>query len=77
MGDETSATAFVDHGPGTLYGHLHKLRTVQADSVRVYWDEVQKDGTFVRFWGIITDVAETATSGGPRRIVNYNFNMIV
>ena len=77
MGDETSATAFVDHGPDTLYGHLHKLRTIQADSVRVYWDEVQKDGTFVRFWGIITDVAETASSGGPRRIVNYSFNMIV
>ena len=26
LGDEKSSTAFADHGPSTLYGHLHKIR---------------------------------------------------
>ena len=77
LGDESSATAFDDHGPSTLYGHLHKARKLQAESVDVYWDEKQKDGTYVRFWGVITDVTETRGTGGPRAIVNFSFNMAI
>lgn len=43
----------------------------------MYWDEIQKDGTYVRFWGLITNVNETRTTGGPRAIVNYTFTMVV
>ena len=53
------------------------VRKLQADSIRVYWDEIQKDGTYVRFWGIITNVDESHGTDGPRSIVSYNFNMIV
>ena len=77
LGDESSATAFDDHGPSTLYGHLHKARKLQAESVDVYWDEKQKDGTYVRFWGVITDVTETRGTGGPRAIMNFSFNMAI
>jgi len=79
MGDESASESsqFTAGGPGTMYGHLHKLRSIQANSVRVYWDEAQKDGTFVRFWGIVTDVTDTRASGGPRALVNYSFNMVV
>jgi len=78
LGDSSSADAFEDFGdPSKLYGHLHMVRKIQADNVRVYWDEPQKDGTFVRFWGIITNVSETLGVGGPNAIVSYNFNMIV
>jgi hypothetical protein len=79
MGDESASEAdqFDAGKPGTTYGHLHKLRNIQANSVRVYWDEAQKDGTFVRFWGIITDVTDTRASGGPRALVNYSLTMIV
>ena len=78
LGDTTSATPFVTWGArNTLYGHLHMVRKIQADGVRVYWDEPQKDGTYVRFWGVVTDVAETLPAGGPRVIINYTFNMVV
>ena len=77
LGDESSATAFDDHGPSTLYGHLHKARRLQAESVDVYWDEKQKDGTYVRFWGVITDVTETRGTGGPRALMNFSFNMAI
>ena len=77
LGDESSATAFDDHGPSTLYGHLHKARKLQAESVDVYWDEKQKDGTYVRFWGVITDVTETRGTGGPRALMNFSFNMAI
>ena len=77
LGDENSSTAFADHGPGTLYGYLHMTRRLQAESVPVYWDEPQKDGTFVRLWGVITDVNETAAASGPRRVVSYSFNMSI
>jgi hypothetical protein len=53
------------------------VRKIQADGVRVYWDEPQKDGTYVRFWGVVTDVAETHPTGGPRVIITYTFNMVV
>ena len=77
LGDEKSSTAFADHQADSLYGHLHKIRNLQADSVPVYWDEIQKDGTYVRFWGLITNVNETRTTGGPRAIMNYTFTMVV
>jgi hypothetical protein len=78
LGDSSSSTAFEDYGdPSTLYGHLHMVRKLQADNVRVYWDEIQKDGTYVRFWGMVTSVSESLATGGPRAIQSYNFNMIV
>ena len=77
LGDEKSATAFDNHGPSTLYGHLHKIRRIQAEGVDVYWDEPQKDGTFVRLWGVVTDVTETRGIGGPKAIMNYSFNMAI
>ena len=30
-----------------MYGHLHTLRRIQSEDVRVYWDEKQKDGTLL------------------------------
>ncbi len=77
LGDENSSGAFDDHGPSTLYGHLHKIRNIQADAVRVYWDEPQKDGTFIRFWGMITNVNETRGTGGPRAVMSYTFTLVV
>ena len=79
LGDEGDSVSekFDSHGPSSLYGHLHQVRNMQADSVRVYWDEQQKDGTYVRFWGIITDVTDTRGVSGPRSVVNYSFNMTV
>jgi len=78
LGDTSSATPFTTWGPrGTLYGHLHMLRKVHADNVRVYWDEIQKDGTYVRFWGVVIEVSESHGMGGPRAVVGYNFNMVV
>ena len=43
----------------------------------VYWDEKQKDGTYVRFWGIITDLNENHAVGGPRAPVKYNFTLTI
>tara|TARA_B100001094_G_scaffold219532_1_gene213634 strand:+ start:5862 stop:8864 length:3003 start_codon:yes stop_codon:yes gene_type:complete len=77
LGDESKTTAFADQQAATLYGHLHKVRNLQADAVPVYWDEIQKDGTFVRFWGIISNVNETRGTGGPKAIMNYTFTLIV
>tara|TARA_B100001094_G_scaffold218992_1_gene213097 strand:+ start:5498 stop:8488 length:2991 start_codon:yes stop_codon:yes gene_type:complete len=77
LGDENSSSAFDDHGPSTLYGHLHKLRNIQADGVDVYWDEPQKDGTFVRLWGKVTNVNETRAVGGPRAVKSYTFTLVV
>jgi len=77
LGDENNSSAFSLNGPGSTYGYLHKIRKLQANGKRVYWDEIQKDGTFVRFWGVISDIDESAEVGGPRRIVNYSFNLVV
>jgi hypothetical protein len=75
LGDEGSATAFDDHGPSTLYGHLHTIRNIQAQDCRVYWDEPQKDGTFVRLFGVVQNLNETSEVGGPRRVVKYTFTL--
>jgi len=77
LGDEGSSTAFTDHGPSSLYGYLHTIRRLQAEDVPVYWDEMQKDGTYVRFWGVLTDVTETRGTGGPRAVMSYSFNMTI
>ena len=77
LGDEYSSTAFADHGPSTLYGHLHTMRRIQAENIPVYWDEPQKDGTFVRLFGSVTDLTETRGTGGPRAIVQYSFNLTI
>ena len=79
LGDENDSTNdnFDNKGPSSLYGHLHKIRNIQADAIRIYWDEPQKDGTFVRFWGVISDVTDTRGVGGPRAIMSYTFNMII
>ena len=75
LGDEGSATAFDAHGPSTLYGHLHSIRNIQAHNCRVYWDEPQKDGTFVRLFGVVQNLNETSETGGSRRVVKYTFTL--
>ena len=79
LGDENDSVSdnFDNKGPSSLYGHLHKVRNIQADAIRIYWDEPQKDGTFVRFWGVISDVTDTRGVGGPRATMSYTFNMII
>ena len=77
LGDESLATSFDTHGPSTLYGHLHMIRKIQADAVNVYWDEPQKDGTYLRIYGLVTDVNETRAVGGPRAVMTYNFNVVI
>jgi len=73
LGKEQSSTAFQDYGVGgSMYHYLHMLRKIQTENVSCYWDEPQKDGTFVRFWGKITTVNETFNVGGPQRVVDYN-----
>ena len=78
-GDESTSAAnqFGATAPESLYGHLHTVRKLHSNTVRCYWDEPQKDGTFVRFWGIITNVAENRPAGGPRSITTYTFNMTI
>lgn len=63
--------------PKSLYGHLHMMRKIQQNNVRVYWDEVQKDGTYVRFWGMVTNLTETHQQGGPNTVKRYSFTMTV
>tara|TARA_R100000458_G_scaffold46832_1_gene45432 strand:+ start:6449 stop:9487 length:3039 start_codon:yes stop_codon:yes gene_type:complete len=77
LGDESLASAFDSHGPSTLYGHLHTMRRIQAENVPVYWDEPQKDGTFVRLFGNVTDLTETRGTDGPRAVVRYSFNVTI
>ena len=81
LGDEKppagAPSAFDSHGPSTLYGHLHTLRRIQAGNIPVYWDEPQKDGTFVRLFGSVTDLTETRGTDGPRAVVRYAFNITI
>ena len=53
------------------------MRRIQAENVPVYWDEPQKDGTFVRLFGSVTDLTETRGTNGPRAILNYSFNITI
>ena len=77
MGDESSSSAFGYGAPYTSYYTLRKLRKMQAQRIRVMWDEKQKDGTFVRFFGIVTSVVETHKVGGPRATRPFTFDMVV
>jgi hypothetical protein len=74
MGDETQFSFSSDY---TSYYTLYKLRKAEAQSVRVMWDEQQKDGTFVRFFGFVTNVAETHSVAGKRAPRKYTFTMAV
>jgi len=76
LGDETGA-AISTTPLGSTYDYLHKMRRIQAEAVRVYWDEKQKDGTYVRFWGFVKDIHETRGVGGPRAIMNYTFTVVI
>ena len=91
LGDNNSSTAFADiwdetvsypngnicDNKGTLYWNLHQLRDLQARSLRVYWDEKQKDETFVRYFGVVTSLAESNQQGGPNAPVRFTFTMMV
>ena len=61
----------------TQHSYFRMIRRLQGDSRRVYWDERQKDSTYVRFWGVIDNLQETFGADGPRAVNNYTFNMIV
>jgi len=79
LGDTTTpSSAFTTSSvSSSLYGHLHKVRELQSNDVRVYWDEQQKDGTYVRLWGVIKGINESLATGGPRAILSYDFNLII
>ena len=78
LGDEGAADAFTEYGSeGTLYNYLHKVRRIEEESVPVFWDERQKDGTYVRFWGVVKNVNESQGMGGPRALKNFDFTMAV
>ena len=74
FGDESS---FKYNLPYTSYGTLRKLRLMQSNMVRVMWDETQKDGTIIRFFGFIRNVSETHRQGGPRAPRNFTMQMVV
>tara|TARA_R110002020_G_scaffold50985_6_gene144538 strand:+ start:1047 stop:4223 length:3177 start_codon:yes stop_codon:yes gene_type:complete len=76
LGDENGAT-ISGTTEGSLYNHLRMIRKIQSDVVPVYWDQKQKDGTWVRMWGFIKDVNETYGTGGPRKVVRYTFTLII
>jgi|15BtaG_2_1085339.scaffolds.fasta_scaffold01368_3 hypothetical protein len=81
LGDESNIKAWTESqsssNPASMYGHLHMIRKLQADSVPVYWDEPQKDGTYIRIWGIVSNLNETRSVGGPRAPLSYTFNVII
>jgi hypothetical protein len=74
LGDETQ---FKYNAEFTSYGTLRLLKRMQAESIRVMWDEVQKDGTYVRFFGYVTTVTQTHGVDGPRTPTQFAFNMVV
>ena len=78
-GDESASAVdqFAAASGSSLMGHLHTMRRIQAESVRVYWDEPQKDGTYVRYWGIVNSLSETHPVGSPVGKVDYSFQMTV
>ncbi len=74
QGDETQ---FKFNEEFTSYGTLRLLKRMQSESVRVMWDEVQKDGTYVRFFGYVSDVTESHSVQGPRANKPFSFSMVV
>jgi len=78
LGDESNADAFTDYGsPSDTYGQLRTIRNLQANGRRAYWDFEQKDGTFVRFVGVLNNIEENRGVGSPRAIMNYSFEMMI
>ena len=74
MGDETTFSFSENY---KSYNTLHKMRRIEAESVRVMWDEVQKDGTYVRFFGYVEGVSETHKVGSNKATKPYTFTMVV
>tara|TARA_Y100001963_G_scaffold96508_1_gene132897 strand:+ start:12835 stop:15744 length:2910 start_codon:yes stop_codon:yes gene_type:complete len=74
MGDESSFKFSAEY---TGYYTLRKLRRAQAYATRVMWDEQQKDGTYVRYFGVITTLTETHKVTGKRATKPFNFSMVV
>ena len=77
LGDEKASGAFDDSSPYTMYGQLRTIRKLQSSSGDVYWDEQQKDGTYIRIFGVVSNVSETLGTGGPRAVLKYNFNLTI
>lgn len=75
LGDESSFTQFSDDY--TTYDTLRLLKRIEAEAVRVMWDEQQKDGTYVRFFGYVNSVMETHQIGGKRASKPFTFTMVV
>ena len=74
LGDEQSFSFNEDY---KSYGTLRLLRRIEAEAVRVMWDEQQKDSTFVRFFGFVSSVAETHQVTGKRASRPYTFTLII
>jgi len=74
LGDESQ---FKYNAEFTSYGTLRLLKRMQSESVRVMWDEVQKDGTYARFFGYVTTVTQSHAIGGPRAPTSFGFSMVV
>tara|TARA_Y100001951_G_C11294229_1_gene274375 strand:- start:523 stop:3633 length:3111 start_codon:yes stop_codon:yes gene_type:complete len=77
VGPGDGSTFATYSAPASMYGQLRKIRNLHARTARIYWDEVQRDGTFVRYWGVITQVDETHGIGSPIVVIKYNFNVMV
>ncbi len=77
LGDEKASGAFDGASASSMYGQLRTIRKLQSSSGEVYWDEQQKDGTYIRIFGVVSDVAETRGTGGPRAVLRYNFNVTI
>jgi hypothetical protein len=74
MGDEQSFSWSADF---SSFGALEKIRNAQAKGIRVFWDEQQKDATWVRYFGFISGVNETHSNKGKRAPRDFNATLIV
>ena len=75
LGDESDFTEFSkDFISATS---LRLLKQIEANDVRVMWDEQQKDSTYVRFFGYISNVNETHQVGGKRASKPFSFTFVV
>jgi len=74
LGDEATFSFSEEY---LSYNTLHKIRRMEAEGVRMMWDERQKDGTYVRFFGVIEGVTETHSNQGPKASKPFTFTMIV
>jgi hypothetical protein len=78
LGDSSDSSAFTKYGElSDTYGQLRKIRYLQENGYRAYYDVKQKDGTSIRFFGVIPDVSETIGIGGTRAVNNYSFSFII